>query len=147
MVVDEEADFAAYGSPQGGINGAPSMTHGIRQVMQDMLRPFKAVIDLGGARGVMMAYSEIDGIPSHVHPMLYQRLEEWGFDGFVTADDSGMVMLEKRHWVAGSPGEAIMQWFNAGEFVDERVAGADEVSRWDDSILRLPAGSIPEYDK
>ncbi|PMD28971.1 glycoside hydrolase family 3 protein, partial [Hyaloscypha variabilis F] len=116
-VVPVVKHFAAYGSPQGGINGAPSMIHGVRQVMQDMLRPFKAVIDLGGARGVMMAYSEIDGIPSHVHPMLYQQLEEWGFDGLVTADDSGMVMLEKRHWVAGSPGEAIMQWFNAGGMI------------------------------
>jgi beta-glucosidase-like glycosyl hydrolase len=113
-------DFAAYGSPQGGINGAPSMLLGTRQVMQDMLCPFKAVIDLGGARGVMMAYSEIDGTPSHVHPMLYKALEGWGFDGFVTADDSGMVMLEQRHWVAGSPGEAIMQWFNAGELLRHR---------------------------
>ncbi|KAE9367177.1 glycoside hydrolase family 3 protein [Stipitochalara longipes BDJ] len=116
-VVPVVKHFAAYGSPQGGINGAPSMIHGTRQVMQDMLRPFKAVIDRGGARGVMMAYSEIDGIPSHVHPMLYGQLEEWGFDGFITADDSGVVMLEKRHWVAGSPAEAIMQWFNAGGMI------------------------------
>lgn len=45
------ADFAAHGSNQGGINGAPSMVLGTRQVMQNMLRPFKAVMDLGGARG------------------------------------------------------------------------------------------------
>ena len=135
MITERKTDFAAYGSPQGGINGAPSMTLGTRQVMQDMLRPFRAVIDLGGARGIMMAYSEIDGIPSHVHPMLYRELEEWGFDGFVTADDSGMVMLEERHWVAASPREAITQWFNAGEFLVEKVRGADVVYRWDDPVL------------
>jgi beta-glucosidase-like glycosyl hydrolase len=111
------------------------MTLGMRQIMQDMLRPFKAVIDIGGARGVMMAYSEIDEIPSHVHPMLYQQLEEWGFDGFVTADDSGMFMLEQRHWVAASPGEAIMQWFNAGEFLAEEGIRTDENFRWNDSVL------------
>jgi beta-glucosidase-like glycosyl hydrolase len=84
--------------------------------MQNMLRPFKAVMDLGGAKGVMMAYSELDAIPSHINPMLYKALEDWGFDGFVTADDTGMAMLVARHGVADSPASAIMQWFNAGEF-------------------------------
>lgn len=74
--------FAAHGSPQGGINGAPSMILGSRQVIMNMLRPFKAVVDLGGVRGTLMAYSELDSIPSHVHPMLYQALEDWGFNGF-----------------------------------------------------------------
>lgn len=30
------------------------MGHGNRQVLQDLMMPFKAVIDLGGVRGVMM---------------------------------------------------------------------------------------------
>lgn len=113
-VVPVVKHFAAHGSPQGGINGAPTVVLGRRQVMQMMLRPFKAVLDLGGARGVMMAYSELDGIPSHVDPFLYRQLEEWEFDGFVTADDTGMAMLEGRHGVAGNPAEAIAQWLNAG---------------------------------
>lgn len=66
--------------------------------------PFKASIDLGGARGVMMyvfvlfscigyladltrAYNEIDGIPAAVNPMLYETLYDWNFDGVVMADD------------------------------------------------------------
>jgi hypothetical protein len=108
-------DFAAHGSAQAGINGAPSMILGKRQVMQQMLRPFKAVMDLGGARGVMMAYSELDGIPSHIDPTLYKVLQDWGFDGFVTADDNGMAMLQQRHRVADTPTSAIKQWFNAGK--------------------------------
>jgi beta-glucosidase-like glycosyl hydrolase len=115
------ADFAAHGSNQGGINGAPSMVLGTRQVMQNMLRPFKAVMDLGGARGVMMAYSELDGIPSHVNPTLYKGLEDWGFDGFVIADDTGMVMLQSRHHVAASAADAIKQWFNAGMFYSQAL--------------------------
>ncbi|RDW61408.1 glycoside hydrolase family 3 protein [Coleophoma crateriformis] len=109
--------FAAHGSLQGGINGAPSMVLGTRQVMENMLRPFKAVMDLGGVRGVMMAYSELDGSPSHINPMLYEALEDWGFDGFVTADDTGIAMLQYRHATAASPGEAIKQWFNAGGMI------------------------------
>lgn len=107
--------FAAHGSGQGGINGAPSMVLGTRQVMENMLRPFKATMDLGGVKGVMMAYSELDAIPSHINPMLYQALEDWGYEGFVTADDTGMVMLQTRHQVAASPADAIRQWFNAGK--------------------------------
>jgi beta-glucosidase-like glycosyl hydrolase len=90
------------------------MVLGTRQVLQTMLRPFKAAVDLGGARGVMMAYSELDGIPSHIHPMLYKALEDWGFDGFVTADDAGLLMLEARHGVSDSPATTIAQWINAG---------------------------------
>lgn len=64
-VISVVKHFAAHGSGQGGINGAPSMLLGTRQVFMDMLRPFKAVVDLGFARGIMMAYSELDAIPSH----------------------------------------------------------------------------------
>ena len=46
--------FAAHGSPQVGHNGAPFMGYGTRQVLQEMLVPFKAVVDLGGVKGVMM---------------------------------------------------------------------------------------------
>ena len=114
QIFDHFTDFAAHGSGQGGINGAPSMLLGTRQVVQNMLRPFKAVVDLGGAQGVMMAYSELDAIPSHINPLLYKSLDEWGFNGFVTADDTGLEMLQSRHNVANSPADAIKQWFNAG---------------------------------
>jgi beta-glucosidase-like glycosyl hydrolase len=113
-VVPVMKHFAAHGSPQGGINGAPSMVLGTRQVLMNMLRPFKAVIDLAGVRGVMMAYSELDSIPSHIQPMLYEMLDEWGFDGFVTADDAGVVMLQERHRTSASAADTIAQWFNSG---------------------------------
>lgn len=90
------------------------MIMGTRQIFQTMLRPFKAAIDFGSVRGVMMAYSELDDIPSHIQPMLYKALEDWGFEGFVTADDAGLVMLQERHAVADSPASTISQWLNAG---------------------------------
>jgi beta-glucosidase-like glycosyl hydrolase len=65
------------------------MGHGDREVVQKLLAPFKAVFELGGARGVMMAYSEFDDVPSHVNPIFYDALAEWGYDGFVIADDTG----------------------------------------------------------
>ncbi|KAJ7751491.1 glycoside hydrolase family 3 protein [Mycena maculata] len=110
--------FAAYGSPRSGLNAAPFMGRGLREVMQEMLVPFKAAIDLGGARGVMMSYNELDEIPASVHPVLYGALAEWGFDGFTTADDTGMAQLFTIHGVASSPADAIAQWFNAGGMID-----------------------------
>ncbi|KAK0467422.1 glycoside hydrolase family 3 protein [Armillaria novae-zelandiae] len=106
--------FAAHGSPHGGINAASFMGHGLRQVMMEMLVPFKAVFELGGARGVMMAYHELDEIPAHVHPVLYDALDGWDFDGFIMADDTGMRMLNVRHTVSNSSADTIQQWFNAG---------------------------------
>ncbi|KAF8917429.1 glycoside hydrolase family 3 protein [Mucidula mucida] len=113
-VVPVMKHFAAHGSPHGGINAGSFMGHGTRQVLMEMLTPFKAVYELGGARGVMMAYSELDEVPAHVHPLLYDALEEWGYDGFITADDTGMKMLYVRHQVSSSPADTIQQWFNAG---------------------------------
>ncbi|KAJ7466808.1 glycoside hydrolase family 3 protein [Mycena galericulata] len=110
--------FTAYGSPRSGLNAAPFMGRGLREVMQEMLVPFKAAIDLGGARGVMMSYNELDEIPAVVHPVLYGALADWGFDGFTTADDTGMAQLASVHGVASSPADAIAQWFNAGGMVD-----------------------------
>ncbi|KAI0430436.1 glycoside hydrolase family 3 protein [Xylaria sp. FL1042] len=109
--------FAAHGSPQEGHNAAPFMGHGNRQVLQDLLTPFKAAIQLGGARGVLMAYSEFDDIPSHVHPLFYKALENWSFDGFVIADDTGMSELYSVHRVADSQADGIRQWFEAGGMI------------------------------
>ncbi|KAI5920495.1 glycoside hydrolase family 3 protein [Camillea tinctor] len=106
--------FAAHGAPQSGHNAAPFMGHGNRQVMQDLLTPFKAAVELGGVKGVMMAYHEFDDIPAHVHPVFYQALDDWKFDGFIMADDTGMKELQTTHQVASSPADAIQQWFNAG---------------------------------
>ncbi|KAF2706004.1 glycoside hydrolase family 3 protein [Pleomassaria siparia CBS 279.74] len=109
--------FAAHGAPQGGSNGAPYMGHGNREVLEEHLLPFKSVVDKGGVGGVMMAYHELDDVPSHVNPMLYAQLKEWGFDGFVIADDTGMKQLQVGHKVAASSADAIAQWYNAGGMV------------------------------
>ncbi|KAF2679226.1 glycoside hydrolase family 3 protein [Lentithecium fluviatile CBS 122367] len=117
-VVPVMKHFAAHGAPQGGSNGAPWMGHGNREVLEEHLLPFRAAVHLGGVGGVMMAYHELDDVPSHVNPMLYGQLEEWGFEGFVTADDTvGLKQLQVGHQVAKDSADAIGQWFNAGGMV------------------------------
>lgn len=116
-VVPVMKHFAAHGSPQAGHNAGPFMGHGNRQVFQDLLTPFRAAVQLGGVRGVMMAYNEFDDIPAHVNPKLYDALNEMGFNGFVIADDTGMNDIYTQHAVADSPADAIRQWYNAGGMV------------------------------
>lgn len=116
-VVPVMKHFAAHGSPQAGHNAGPFMGHGNRQVFQDLLTPFRAAVQLGGARGVMMAYNEFDDIPAHVNPKLYDALNDMGFNGFVIADDTGMNDIYTQHAVADSPADAIRQWYNAGGMV------------------------------
>ncbi|KAJ6454309.1 glycoside hydrolase superfamily [Mycena vitilis] len=113
-VVPVMKHFAAHGSARGGLNAAPFMGRGSRQVLMEMLVPFKAVFDLGGAKGVMMAYNELDEVPAVVNPMLYDALADWNYDGFIIADDTAMQNLITRHFVANSDADAIQQWFNAG---------------------------------
>ncbi|KAL1734585.1 glycoside hydrolase family 3 protein [Schizophyllum commune] len=129
-VVPVVKHFAAHGSPRGGINAAPFMGRGLRQVMQEMFVPFKAAFDLGGAHGVMMAYHELDEIPAHVHPMLYAALEEWGFNG--------MAMLYKRHTVTTSDADTMQQYLNAGgmiQYYDFSLA------TWRNTLVDLVANS------
>ncbi|KAJ3802390.1 glycoside hydrolase family 3 protein [Lentinula aff. detonsa] len=109
--------FAGHGSPIGGHNAAPYNGAGSRQYLMEFFRPFKAVVDLGGARGALMAYHEFDGIPSVVNTMFYDALEDWGFDGFIIADDAALIMLQQGHMVSNSPADTLSQWFNAGGMI------------------------------
>ncbi|KAF2209109.1 glycoside hydrolase family 3 protein [Cercospora zeae-maydis SCOH1-5] len=116
-VVPVMKHFAAHGAAQGGMNTAPWMGRGMREVMMNLFMPFKAAVELGGVRGVMMAYSELDEVPCSVNPVLYSSLDEWGYDGFVIADDTGMSELQYVHEVSASQNDTIGQWFNAGGMV------------------------------
>ncbi|KAK7746690.1 hypothetical protein SLS53_001877 [Cytospora paraplurivora] len=140
-VVPVMKHFAAHGSPQAGRNAAPFMGHGNRQVFQDLLTPFRAAVQLGGVRGVMMAYNEFDDVPAHVNPKLYKELKDMGFDGFVIADDTGMSELYTIHNVADSPADAIRQWYSAGgmiQFYDWPLESLLEIVR-DNKKLTLEA--------
>lgn len=144
-VVPVMKHFAAHGAPQGGLNAAPWMGHGNREVLQNLLVPFKAAVELGGARGVMMAYSELNDVPSHVNPMLYDALEEWGYDGFVIADDTGTFHIlyaviradrSYRHVrTAAGP---------QSRFVSCGCNCTVVQCWWHDLVLRLPTGHLPQ---
>ncbi|KAL1683306.1 glycoside hydrolase family 3 protein [Schizophyllum commune] len=84
--------FAAFGSPQGGLNIAP-VTGGERELRTMYLRPFKRACL--NALSFMTAYSSYDGVPTAADPHILIEIlrEEWGYPYFVVSD-AGSVDLQ-----------------------------------------------------
>ncbi|GHH13577.1 glycoside hydrolase family 3 N-terminal domain-containing protein [Streptomyces lanatus] len=99
--------FAGYASSAGARNLAP-VRAGVRELADVTLPPFEMALREGGARSVMAAYNETDGVPASADPALLTELlrTEWGFTGTVVADYFGIGFLETLHRVAGSPAQA-----------------------------------------
>jgi beta-xylosidase len=99
--------FVGYSTSRGGRNLAPAAVTP-RQVADLLLPPFEMAIRLGGARSVMHAYTDIDGIPTAADPALLSDLlrDAWGFTGTVVADYFGISFLELLHGVAGDAAHA-----------------------------------------
>jgi beta-xylosidase len=89
---------------------------GVRELADVILPPFEMALREGGARSVMAAYNETDGVPASADPALLTELlrRDWGFTGTVVADYFGIAFLETLHRVAGSPAEAAHAALAAG---------------------------------
>ncbi|GGS23961.1 glycoside hydrolase family 3 N-terminal domain-containing protein [Streptomyces griseoviridis] len=99
--------FAGYASSAGARNLAP-VRAGVREFADVTLPPFELALREGGARSVMAAYTETDGVPASADPALLTGLlrEEWGFTGTVVADYFGVGFLQSLHRVAEDPAGA-----------------------------------------
>ncbi|MHC3468361.1 beta-xylosidase/alpha-l-arabinosidase [Streptomyces sp. 7R007] len=107
--------FAGYASSAGARNLAP-VRAGVREFADITLPPFEMALREGGARSVMAAYTDTDGIPASADPGLLTELlrGQWGFTGTVVADYFGIAFLENLHRVAGSRAEAAHAALQAG---------------------------------
>ncbi|MGP4008598.1 beta-xylosidase/alpha-l-arabinosidase [Streptomyces sp. 4N124] len=107
--------FAGYASSAGARNQAP-VRAGVRELADVILPPFELALREGGARSVMAAYNETDGVPASADPALLTELlrRDWGFTGTVVADYFGIGFLQTLHRVAGSPAEAAHAALAAG---------------------------------
>ncbi|MFJ5301330.1 glycoside hydrolase family 3 N-terminal domain-containing protein [Streptomyces sp. NPDC088350] len=107
--------FAGYASSVGARNLAP-VRAGVREFADVVLPPFEMALREGGARSVMAAYNETDGVPASADPRLLTELlrDDWEFTGTVVADYFGIGFLETLHRVAGSPAQAAHAALAAG---------------------------------
>lgn len=113
--------FAAYGSSEGGRNGAP-VHMGLRELHEIDLWPFRKGVEAGAA-SVMTAYNEIDGVPCTANRYLLQDVlrDDWGFRGMVITDCGAVAQLVGGHNTAADGEEAVAQALKAG--VDMEMSG------------------------
>ncbi|KAF4626149.1 hypothetical protein G7Y89_g12012 [Cudoniella acicularis] len=82
--------FAAYGSPEQGLNTGP-VHGGERELRTTYLPSYKRQIIDAGAYSVMSAYSSYDGVPmiTNYHILTEILRDEWGYKYWVTSDSGG----------------------------------------------------------
>ncbi|MDT0397273.1 MULTISPECIES: glycoside hydrolase family 3 N-terminal domain-containing protein [Streptomyces] len=120
--------FAGYSASRAGRNLAPSSV-GPRERADVLLPPFEMAVRDGGARSVMNAYTDTDGMPSAADEELLTGLlrDTWGFDGTVVADYFAIAFLKTLHGVAADWADAAGTALRAGidvELPNVRTYGA-----------------------
>ena len=111
--------FIAYGTTEGGQNGARSIV-GPRELLQVFLQPFRRVIS-AGALSVMTSYNSLDGVPCTSNRQLLTDVlrGEWLFDrGIVVSDLFSIDGLKGTHHTAANYQDAAIQALLAGVDVD-----------------------------
>ncbi|WP_436232586.1 beta-glucosidase family protein [Actinacidiphila alni] len=133
--------FAGYSASRAGRNLAP-VGMGARERADVMLPPFEMAVRESGARSVMHAYTDTDGLPSAADAGLLTELlrDTWGFTGTVVADYFGIAFLKTLHGVAGTLGEAAGAALAAGVDVE-----LPTVKAYGEPLLKaITDGVVPE---
>ena len=107
--------MVGHGLAEGGMNQAPAHV-GPRELRDEQLFPFEAAVRAAGLASIMPAYCDVDGVPCHAsHELLTAILrDEWGFDGMVASDYTGIEMLQTAHRLTTDPATAAALAMNAG---------------------------------
>ena len=114
--------FALYGAPMGG-RDYNTVDMSRREMEETYFPPYRAAID-AGARTVMTAFNEIDGVPASGNRWLLTELlrEKWDFEGWVVTDYTSVTEM-KNHGTATTDADAAKQSLDAGVDMD-MVSGA-----------------------
>ena len=82
--------FALYGAPEGGRDYNTVDMSRIR-MYNEYFPPYKAAVD-AGVGTAMASFNEVDGIPATGNKWLMTNVlrKQWGFDGFVVTDYTGI---------------------------------------------------------
>lgn len=140
--------FIAYGIPEGGHNGNPSVV-GKRDLMENFFPAFENAVN-DGAMSVMTSYNAIDGIPSTANDEYLKKIlrDDWGFEGFVVSDLESIDGLCFTHHIAANRKEAAEIAMNAGVDVDlgahcyPLLVESVEEGKVDESRLNEAAGRV-----
>jgi beta-glucosidase len=114
-VVAEPKHFGVHSIPEAGSNIANVLV-GEREARTTFLVPFEKAVREGGAKGIMAAYHEIDGLPCVFNDWLLSDVlrGEWGFQGLVLSDLGAVKMTIESHKTARDTTHAMIQTIRAG---------------------------------
>ncbi|GER07955.1 glycosyl hydrolase [Iodidimonas muriae] len=133
--------FVAYGGAEGG-RDYNTVDISERTLHEIYLPPFQAAVD-AGVQSVMAAFNEVGGIPMHAHGDLINGTlrKEWGFDGILVSDYTGVAELIP-HGVAANREEAGILALEAGVDIDMvsniytgEMLKAVEVGKLDEAVV------------
>ena len=95
--------MVGHGMAEGGLNQAP-VHLGPREIRDEQLFPFEVAVREAGIASMMPAYCDVDGVPCHASHELLTRIlrDEWGFDGIVASDYTGIEMISTQHRLTSS---------------------------------------------
>ena len=114
-VIATAKHFLGYGVTEGGLNVANSR-FGEREILDEIGRPFEAMIREADLKSVMTSYSEIDGIPctANRHVLMDLLRGKFGFDGVAVSDGGAIEQLHTRKLMAKDYQEAGVMALKAG---------------------------------
>lgn len=133
--------FAGYSASRAARNHAPAPI-GRRELMDMILPSFETAIAVGGARSVMNAYCDVDGVPAGADSWLLTDLlrGEWGFTGTVVSDYHAVAYLATMHRVAADTEQAGVLALTAG--IDVELPDTDGFGQH--LVQRVRDGELPE---
>ena len=85
--------FALYGAAEAGRDyNTVDMSH--NRMYNEYFRPYQAAVE-AGAGSVMASFNEVDGVPATANRWLMTDVlrTQWGFDGFVVTDYTGIAEM------------------------------------------------------
>jgi beta-xylosidase len=135
--------FVGYSASRAARNHGP-VEMGPRELADVLLPPFEMAVREGGARSVMPAYTEIDGVPASADPLLLTGLlrDAWGFTGTVVSDYFAISFLQIHHGLAETGTGAAALALGAG--MDVELPAARDYG--EGLIAAVRAGDVPESD-
>ncbi len=109
--------FALYGAPMGG-RDYNTVDMSRREMEETYFPPYRAAVD-AGARTVMTAFNDVDGIPATGNRWLLTDLlrHAWGFNGWVVTDYTAVTEM-RNHGTAADDADAARQALEAGVDMD-----------------------------
>lgn len=109
--------FAAYGAGEAG-RDYNRVDMSMQKLWEEYLPSYKACVD-AGARGVMPAFNDINGVPCTVNSWLLRDVlrERWGFNGLVISDSNAIAECVN-HGIAEDKRDASKQAILAGVDMD-----------------------------